>query len=273
MISAVGDPAALAARDRRRRLPRSSTAATPPSPTSPSAGSSSIEDEITAPAYDGLLDLTYATAAATRSGGTRAARAPRGGSLAPSRRRADGRRLGRGSAASRSACRRRRRLGRLLEGRHHDRHRRALRLRLTAARALLDDGALRLARCRPTWSRTRLEARRRGSPARPRPAVMPDHVGHLLGAVGEQDGDRRCPRAPARRRLAGSRRPGPWARRTPPPRSCDVEAWRPRASSAASLWSWPTTERHRRPAACPSETVRSTVASGVDVLCRGWGPG
>ena len=43
----------------------SSTAATPPSRTSRSAGRPTSRTAITAPAYDGLLDITYAQPLAT----------------------------------------------------------------------------------------------------------------------------------------------------------------------------------------------------------------
>ena len=61
VIEAVGDSATLTSGDRRRRLPADLPRATPTTPTSTSAGTSTSRTEITAPAYDGLLDLTYAT--------------------------------------------------------------------------------------------------------------------------------------------------------------------------------------------------------------------
>ncbi len=97
-----------------------------------------IADEITAPAYDGLLDLSYATpispsaqAADSADGRYAVVASCAGGRL--------GRQRWRRSVVGR-------RRGRRLVGRHEQRDRRPLRLRLTTGRQLVGDRAPRLGR-------------------------------------------------------------------------------------------------------------------------------
>ena len=116
-----------------------------------------IADELTAPAYDGLLDLSYATPGhPVRAGGRL-----RGRSLAAAavttRRRAHGRGLGGGRQDRRGVGRRR---GRRLVGRHEQRDHRPLRLRLAAGRQLVGD------RARGPRSTCRRRGCRTGSPGR-----------------------------------------------------------------------------------------------------------
>ena len=130
-----------------------------------------LEDAVTAPAYDGLLDLSYAVPLADARGTEPAGAAPRS---------VTGGRVSVG--VSRRGLGRRRRLGRLDERRHHDRDRRALGRRLAGVRALLDHGAGRLggvgvlddprleagvADRRSRASRLRSSRRRSGTSSRP----------------------------------------------------------------------------------------------------------
>ena len=60
VIEAVGDPGELTSADRRRRLPAGLPGAVR-DPDIAVGWDLEIDDELTAPAYDGLLDLSYAT--------------------------------------------------------------------------------------------------------------------------------------------------------------------------------------------------------------------
>ena len=180
-ISGVGDPAALAAAidadDYLQALPR----ATPPSPTSPWAGTSRARGPITAPAYDGLLDITYAKPLTTAEPASAAEP-----SLGVGRRRGSGV-VGRSGSASRSAVGRGRRLGRLLVRRDHDRHRRCPR---AAVWPPADSARSRCPSAR--WCRTTYHDLEPGllSACSASSCVHADDVGHLLGTVGDVDRDR-----------------------------------------------------------------------------------
>ena len=200
-----------------------------------------IEDELTAPAYDGLLDLSYATPVTPSGAGGRL----RGRSLALSRRRAHGGGLGRESAGS-SGCRRRRR--RRLVRRHEQRDRRPLRLRLTTGRQLVGDRAPRLGR--PVVATdVVLEARVHDLLDRVG-AVQPDHVRDQVRTLADRDRDDGCPAPPAGRPPGRSRGPDPAARRTPRSRTA-ASSLAVRSRLRASSWVDPHEERHVDHAAAP----------------------
>ena len=130
-----------------------------------------IEDEITAPAYDGLLDLSYATPIAPS--GQAADSRPSGASRAPSAR-SGSRSAGRSGVVGR-------RRGRRLVGRDEQRDHRRPAAAAAAGRDLVGDRAARLGG--PVVAAdVVLEAGVDDLLDRVGP-VQPDHVGHLLGPL------------------------------------------------------------------------------------------
>ena len=197
------------------------------------------------------------------------------GSAASARRRRSagsvGRRRRRGSGSAIGAARAT--AARRLVRRDHDRHRRALRLAVwPAGRALLDDRALRLGGVR------RLHRRPARSPASrsvcsASACCRPDHVGHLLGPVGEVDGDpgalaARCsPRGRGR-----SRRPALRAASDSRCSNTGSQLGVRAASRGRGLRSWPITDGTAT-SGLPVETMKSTAEPGSTYCVAVRGPG